>query len=211
MDEGLRVLPLAITMLAGPQIISAVILTTTPRPVRVSVSFLTGVAVAAAAGVAVMLGVADALGSAVNLDGSHNKGSAGQIIQYVLVALLAALALKNWLSRRTAEPPSWLGRLMSADPRHALKLGFLLVLLMPSDLLIMLTVGVHLSQHHLTYAYALPFIGLTVCIAALPLLMLLLLGRRAEAAMPKIRDWANTHSWLINIAVCALFILLILL
>lgn len=209
MDDSLRILPLAITMMAGPQIVSAVILTTAPRPVRVSLGFLSGVAAAVLTGVAVMFGIGNAIGSAVELDGGDN-GSAGQIIQYVLIGLLAVLAVRNWVTRRTAEPPAWLGRLMSADPRRALEIGFLLVLLMPSDLMIMLTVGVHLAQHHLSYAHALPFVGLTLLVAALPLLALLLAGHRAEAALPKVRDWAQTHSWLINIAVCVLFILLIL-
>lgn len=40
--------------------------------------------------------------------------------------------------------------------------------------------------------------------------MRLLVGGHAEAAMPKVRDWMNTHSWLVNIIVCVIFIALIL-
>jgi hypothetical protein len=29
--------------------------------------------------------------------------------------------------------------------------------------------------------------------------------------MPKVRDWMNTHSWLVNIIVCGVFIALIVL
>jgi len=28
--------------------------------------------------------------------------------------------------------------------------------------------------------------------------------------MPNVRDWMNSHSWLINIIVCAIFVVLIL-
>jgi hypothetical protein len=28
--------------------------------------------------------------------------------------------------------------------------------------------------------------------------------------MPKVRDWMNTHSWLVNIIVCGIFIALVL-
>ncbi|MFF4229028.1 GAP family protein [Streptomyces sp. NPDC001820] len=52
--------------------------------------------------------------------------------------------------------------------------------------------------------------GLTVLIAALPLLGRLLFGRRAERAMPKVREWMNSHSWLISIIACGIFIVLIL-
>jgi hypothetical protein len=51
---------------------------------------------------------------------------------------------------------------------------------------------------------------LTVLIAALPILAYLLFRRRAEAAMPKVRDWMNANSWLVNIIVFGIFIILIL-
>jgi hypothetical protein len=38
----------------------------------------------------------------------------------------------------------------------------------------------------------------------------LLFYRRAVTAMPKLRDWMNTSAWLVNIIVCAIFIVLIL-
>jgi len=37
----------------------------------------------------------------------------------------------------------------------------------------------------------------------------LLFHRRAVTAMPKLRDWMNANSWLVNIIVCAIFIVLI--
>ncbi|GAA2665667.1 GAP family protein [Streptomyces vastus] len=208
--DGLQILPLAITMMVGPQIMSAVIFVTTPSAVRVSLGFLGGVAVATAAGVAIALGLAAALGSAVDLGGTDDKGSGGKIIQYVLVGLLAASMAKNWFGRATAEPPKWLGTLMTADPRRAVKVGLLVILLMPSDIVIMLTVGVHLEQSDSGYAHALPFIALTVLVAAIPLLARLLFHRRAEAAAPAVREWVSTHGWLVNIIACAIFIVLIL-
>ncbi|GAA4049691.1 GAP family protein [Streptomyces shaanxiensis] len=204
--NGLNVLPLAVTMMLGPQIMSAIIFVTTPRAVRVSLGFLTGVAVAATVGTAIMMGLA----SLLDLGDPDDSGSTGKIIQYVLVGLLAAGAIKNWVRRETIQPPKWLGALMSADARKAFKVGLLVILLMPSDILVMLTVGTNLAQADANFAEALPFIAATVLIAALPLLALLLFHHRATAAMPHVRDWMNTHSWLINIVVCVLFIVLIL-
>ncbi|MFC5749641.1 GAP family protein [Actinomadura rugatobispora] len=206
----LQILPLAITMMAGPQIMSAIILVTTKRPVRVSLAFLLGVAVAVAIGVTITRGVFALLGGSVSLGDPADNGSVGKIIQYVLVALLIAAALRNYVKRATIEPPKWLGTLMEATPRRALMTGFLVIVLMPSDIVIMLTVGAHLEQHHLGVVAALPFLGLTVLIAALPLLALLLFHKRAERAMPGVRTWMNTHSWLINIICCLIFILIIL-
>jgi Sap-like sulfolipid-1-addressing protein len=207
---NLQILPLAITMMAGPQIMSAIIFVTHPKPIRVSVAFLAGVAAATSVGVLIALGVADLLGDQVSLGDSSDAGSIGNIIQYALVALLIAGALKNYLGRATAEPPKWLGQLMTADPRKALKTGLLLIFLMPSDIVIMLTVGMNLANNELTWAHALPFIGATLVVAALPLIAFVLFRRRAERIMPRVRDWMNANSWLVNIIVCGIFLALIL-
>ena len=50
----------------------------------------------------------------------------------------------------------------------------------------------------------------TIFIAALPVLSYLLFRHRAKRLMPKVRDWMNTNSWLVNIIVYVVFILLIL-
>jgi uncharacterized membrane protein YidH (DUF202 family) len=55
-----------------------------------------------------------------------------------------------------------------------------------------------------------PFVAATILIAALPVLSYLLFRHRAQRAMPKVRDWMNTNSWLVNIIVYVVFIVLIL-
>lgn len=205
---SLSILPLAITMMAGPQIMSAILFVTTKRPVRVSACFVIGVAVATTVGVAILQGLVDLTG--IDLGDPDDAGSPGNIIQIALVVLLVAAAIKNYVRRETVEPPKWLGALMEADEKQALKTGLLVILLMPSDIVIMLTVATSLEHNDLSLSGALPFIGATVLIAALPLLAYLLFHRRAVKAMPAIRDWMNDSAWLVNIIVCAIFLVLIL-
>lgn len=205
-----QVLPLAITMMAGPQIIAAIIFVTTRRPVRVSLAFLLGILVATTAGVAIMRGLAALLGGALRIEaGTHGAGTLGVILQIVLVSLLILAAAKSYLRRKTAEPPAWLGHLLRATPAMALRTGVLLVLVMPSDLAIMLTVGLNLHQHDLGLAAAAPFVAATLLVAALPLLAYLLCRQRAASTMPAVRDWMSSHSWLVNIVVYLVFIALI--
>jgi threonine/homoserine/homoserine lactone efflux protein len=204
---NLQILPLAITMMAGPQIMAAIIFVTAPKALRVSVPFLAGVAIATTVGVIITTTIA----SLLSLGDPSDSGSSGNIIQYVLVGLLVALAIKNYVGRETAEPPRWLGALQSADVKRAFMTGLLVILLMPSDIIIMLTVGTNLAQNNAGLVAALPFIGATVLVAALPLLFFVLFHRRAQQFMPKVRDWMNSHSWLVNIIVCGVFIALILL
>ncbi len=205
----LKVLPLAITMMAGPQIMAAIVLVTTRRPIRASLAFLVGVLIAVSAGITITRGIFTLIGSD-SLNRPSGSGSVGNIIQYVLIGLLIVAALRNYIKRATIKPPKWLGTLMEAEPGRALLIGLLVILLMPSDIAVMLTVGAHLVQHHLGFAAALPFIAATVVIAALPLLVLVLFRKRAQRAMPGVRTWVTGHSWLINITCCLIFIALIL-
>jgi threonine/homoserine/homoserine lactone efflux protein len=201
------ILPLAITMMAGPQIMAAIIFVTAPKALRVSLPFLAGVTIATTVGVVITTTVA----SQLSLGDPSDSGSSGHIIQYVLVGLLGALAVKNYLGRETVEPPRWLGALQNADAKRAFVTGLLVILLMPSDIIIMLTVGTNLAQNNAGLVAALPFIAATLLVAALPLLFFLLFHRRAQGFMPKVRDWMNSNSWLVNIIVCGVFIALIVL
>jgi hypothetical protein len=197
-------------MMAGPQIMSAIIFVTSKDAVRLSIAFIAGVAIGVTVGVAVTRGLASLLGSNVSLGDSSDSGSAGTIIQIGLVLLLIAAAVRNWVKRATIEPPKWLGALQESDARKAFLLGLLLLTIFPSDAVVLLTVGANLQQNGQSVLDALPFIGLTVLIAALPFLGYVLFHRRAITAMPKLRDWMNTNSWLVNIIACCIFIVLIL-
>jgi threonine/homoserine/homoserine lactone efflux protein len=205
---SLQVLPLAVTMMAGPQILSDIIFITSGRPVPVNGTFVLGVAVAVTAGTAIATGLVSLLG--IGLGDPADSGSAGTIIQVALVALLILAAIKNVVRRETIEPPKWLGALQEADQKKAFQTGLLVILAMPSDIIIMLTVGTNLQQTDSSFAAALPFIGATVLVAALPLLGYLLFSRRAQTAMPKVRDWMNNNAWAVNVIVCGIFLLLIL-
>ncbi len=197
-------------MMAGPQIMSVIIFVTAEKPAKLSASFIVGVAVATTVGVAVALALVSLLGNSHSLGDSSHDGSTGHIIQYLLVGLLVALAVKNYVRRETIEPPGWMGTLMSADSKKALVTGLLVILVMPSDIIIMLTVGVNLVQNNAGLLAALPFIAATVLVATLPLLLYLPFYRRAQQLMPKVRDWMNANSWLVNIIVYVVFIILIL-
>jgi hypothetical protein len=201
------ILPLAITMMAGPQIMSAIIFVTASKPVKLSATFLAAVAIAATVGVAIFL----ALGNSFSLGDPSDNGSTGYVVQYVLVGLLVLLAIKNYVRRETVEPPKWLGTLQKAEPATAFKTGLLVIALMPSDLIIMMTVGTNLAQNNASFLAALPFLAATVLVAALPVLFFVVFHRRAQQFMPKVRDWMNSNSWLVNIIVCGVFIALIVL
>jgi hypothetical protein len=207
---SLAVIPLAITMNAGPQIMAAIIFVTSPKALKLSAYFLAGVVIAVTVGVTVTYTLATVLGNSISLGDSSSSGSLGNIIQYLLVGLLIFLSIKSYVRRETSEPPRWLGALQNAKPRTAFMAGLLLLSVFPSDFVVLMTVGINLAQNDASLVDAVPFVVATILIAALPVLSYLLFHRRAVRAMPKVRDWMNTHSWLVNIIVYIIFILLIL-
>jgi threonine/homoserine/homoserine lactone efflux protein len=207
---NLAIIPLAITMNAGPQIMSALIFITASKPLKLSAAFLAGVVIAVTVGVTITYTLATALGNSISLGDSSDSSSLGNIIQYGLVGLLIFLSIKSYLGRETSEPPRWLGAMQNAKPRTAFMAGLLLLSVFPSDFVILVTVGVNLVQNNESLLGAAPFVAATILIAALPVLSYLLFHRRAVRAMPKVRDWMNTHSWLVNIIVYIIFIILIL-
>ena len=111
-----QLLPLAITMVAGPQILSAIIFVTAENPVKVSLSYVTAVALAAAAATLVWYLLAGVLGNSVDLNDSSGQTTAAKVIQVALVGLLILASLKAYLGRQTAEPPKWLGKLQGRNP-----------------------------------------------------------------------------------------------
>jgi hypothetical protein len=48
----------------------------------------------------------------------------------------------------------------------------------------------------------------TLLLVALPLIDLLLLGKRAEVLLPKVRDWMTNNSWVISKVVLVFFLAL---
>lgn len=204
-SESVQILPLAIAMVMGPQIMTSVFLVTSRAPLRNSLAYLGAAGAALVVGTLLAFGISNLLGV-----GEQQEAGGKDAFTYVLVGLLAVLIIYTYARRHELEPPQWMGELQQADARLTGRLGLLLILLMPTDIVIMLGVGDYLVAGGLDWFSALPFIGLTVLLLALPLLAYLLLGEAAARRMPAIRDWMRAYSWLISIVVYGFFIYLLL-
>jgi Sap, sulfolipid-1-addressing protein len=124
----------------------------------------------------------------------------------VILVLLVVAATYTFLKRKESEPPKWMGRLQTATPRFALTLGLLLLGIFPTDIVTSFAVGSKLAREGAPWVQCLPFIGLTLLILGLPALLVVLLGKRAQVVLPKVRDWMNNNSWVVSELVIALFI-----
>ena len=50
------------------------------------------------------------------------------------------------------------------------------------------------------------FVAATVLLAAIPLLLLIVLGQRAQTLLPKIRNWMTANSWIVSEILIAFFL-----
>jgi hypothetical protein len=192
------VLPMAVVMSAGPQIVTATFLATSQDSKRNSLAFLGGVAAATTIGVTVFF----LLGSSIA--GKQKEGK--DWLDWVIIGLLVFLLIWVFVKRNETEPPKWMGRLQEANARFAVTIGFLLYLLMPTDLVAMATVGAYTARQGEPWWHTLGFVVLTVLIAGLPFIVLLAMGKRAESVLPRIREWMNANSWMVNEAVLLFFL-----
>jgi Sap, sulfolipid-1-addressing protein len=197
----LQILPLSLIMVMGPQILTAIFLVTSKEPVKNSVAMLVGVALAAALSVAVWFMLYRALGIHPSSP-SSGPGTA----DYVVAGLLALAGIHTFLGRGNAKVPKWMTALQQAEPKRAFTLGFLLILLMPTDIVAVISTVHWLHENHDGIVRGWPIVGATTLLMALPILGYLLLGRRAREAMPGIRDWLTTNAWLVNLVVIVYFI-----
>jgi hypothetical protein len=184
-------------MIAGPQIISAVFLATTEQWGRNSAAYVLGASLSISATVAAAYCL---------IKGVSDQGTSDDTIYYVLLGLLVFLAIHTFRTRKTAEPPKWMGRLQSANPSFSFKLGFLLLGVFPTDIITSVAVGTYLSGHGDPFWHYLGFLGLTLLFIATPALLVLALGSRAQTLLPKVRDWMNDNSWVISEIVVIFFI-----
>lgn len=199
----LSALPMAFVMVAGPQIVTAIMLATSKQPKPNSLAFLGGVAAATTLGLTVFYVIADA----VHPD-SGGSSTGSTTLNVVCMLLLLVLAVLVYRRRANTEPPAWMSKLQDADPAFALRTGFLLFAVMPSDLITMFTVSNLFAHANDPWWHTLLFMGLTVLFAGLPLLLLLAMGRRAEATLPKVRNWMSDNSWIVNEIVVGFFMLM---
>jgi cytochrome c biogenesis protein CcdA len=200
-SEQLQILPLLLVMVMGPQILTAIFLVTSKQVVKNSVAMLIGVALAATLGLTIWSIVVEAADLR-----PKNQGGGPTTADWIVAGLLVLLAIHVWMGRGEAEVPKWMTALQEAEPKRAFSLGFLLILLMPTDIIATISTAnlMHDSGSPATDGW--PLVVGTTLLMALPFLAYTLLGERAKRAMPGIKDWLTTHSWLVNLVVIIYFI-----
>jgi len=197
----MQILPLAFVMVAGPQILSSSFFATSEKWRATSAAYVLGAAIS----ISIIAGLAFLLGG-----GSSDDGPSSDTLYYIILALLLFGMVHTFLTRKTAEPPAYMGKLQTATPKFSFRLGIVLLGAFPSDLITSISVGAYLAAQGDPFWYFLPFLGLTLLFLGLPALLVVFMGKRAETFLPKARDWMNDNSWMVNELVLALFVAIVI-
>lgn len=204
----LAVLPLALTMNLGPQIVTNITLLTTVNPVRKLLCFLTAALISSTA----ITMVAFIIFKLIHLSpkASSSPGTGQKVADLIFVGLLVVLMIKTFLERKKHKVPKWLSEIESASPRRVFVIALMLFSFMPTDLVAMITVAGYLARHDMHFYSVFPFIALTLLLASLPLLAYLLFRKPAQRVMPKVQRWLDANAWIVNEVVLVFFICMIL-
>ena len=194
-----KVLPMTFVMIAGPQILSAIFLATSEGWRRNSVAYIAGAALSITAFVSA---------SYFLINGLNDEGGSSDTVYIVILVLLVLAAIHTYRQARGVRAAEMDGQAPGADAKFSFKLGFLLLGVFPTDILTSVAVGQSLANDGSPLWHCALFVGLTLFLLAIPLLSLLAFGERAQAAIPKARDWMNNNSWVVSEVVIGLFVVL---
>jgi len=203
-------LPLAVAVAVNPIPIIAVILILQSPRARASGSAFVGAWVLA---LLALGGVAIGVANHTDLYGSGTASPVARLIRGVVGALLLYWAARKWLGRpRDGEPvstPAWMGRLATATPRGSLALGAGLAAGNPKNIALTLAAAAAIVEEGLpltTEGIALlVFVAFATLGVAIPYLVLLVMGRRADQVLASWGKWLTQH----NAAVLAIVLTVI--
>ena len=165
MDSQFAVIPAAIGLMLGPPILASVMLATSKRARANSLAFIVGIVLGSTIGMIVAYFAATLIEVATDdMDQGDN------ILPYLVVALLVFLVIKTFLGRKTAEPPKWMSTLQEAEPKFAFKIGALLSMLTPANVIILFSAGAYLVDNDLPFRSSFILIAVTTLIAAIPII-----------------------------------------
>jgi hypothetical protein len=203
--SGFSIIPLAITVMLGPQILVAILLITRKDPVKSSLAYIFAIVTTTVLTTLMYYFI-------ITLTGLHKaSGSDGPILKYILAAILFLLIVRTYIHRKKmTKTPKWITDLAKATTGKIILIGFLLILIMPGDIVSTLTVAGLIKSNNASFLFALPFFAAVALIVSLPLVIYLIAGKKGQLFIDKADKWIDTHGYLLNIIVFSVFIVLLL-
>jgi threonine/homoserine/homoserine lactone efflux protein len=194
-----EVLTLALVVTISPlNVIPAILVLFTKKPVVNALSFLAGFI----AGVAAILGSFVAVAGAVNLSPDSDHSTWAGPVKFVLGVYLLAAAVRKFRSRpragQDASMPKWMGGIAAYSPGKSFAAGVALGALNPKNVIVGLAAAVTVASADLSNGQQAAACAVYVVVAVLgvaaPILVMLLLGGRAPDVLDRWKVWLGQNS-----------------
>jgi threonine/homoserine/homoserine lactone efflux protein len=194
-----EVLPLALVVTISPlNIIPAILLLFTSKPLTNALNFLAGFV----GGVALVLVLLTSLGDAVNLSTDDGHSSWAGILKVILGLYLLYAAVKKFRGRPTAGEegslPKWMDGIAGYSPGRALGAGLALGALNPKNLVVGLASAAAISAGGLSTAQEVVAGAVYVLVAVFgvlaPIVVMLVLGDRAHEVLEGWNVWLRQNN-----------------
>lgn len=187
----LTIAPLAVVMVTGPQILTAMIFATKPNRVSLTLRYLLGAVI----GMLAVIGIAFFTGFTIS-----NSFTLPGVIKWTVIALLALAMVTTLLGQRgnTEEAAS---ETTKRQPNPII-LGMFLLGVFPTDLLTNLAVGASLSERDQPIGYLILFLAITLAFLLIPLGVVAVMGSRADTVLAAISRFIRRYSWVLTEIIC---------
>ncbi len=194
-----EVLALALVVTLSPlNIIPAILLLFTKKPLAAALSFLAGFII----GVGVVLGVFIATANAIDLHTDAGHSTWAGVLKLALGAYLIVAALRKFRRRpRAGEEgtmPAWMDGIAAYPPGKALGLGAALGAVNPKNIVVGLAAAATIASADLPFGQQVGTAAVYVTVAVLgvaaPIAVMLFLGDRAPAVLRDWRAWLGRNS-----------------
>ena len=194
-----EVLPLAVVVTVSPlNIVAAILLLFSRRPILHASCYLAGFAVGVAAVVGVLAAVAGA--ASLSTDSQRSQGASGLLLALGIVLLV--VAVRRFRSRpapgETTPLPSWMDGISTFGPGRSLVAGLTVGAVNPKNIAVGLASAVAIATAGLAAGQAVGVVVVYTVVAslgvALPVVVMVLLGDRADEVLRGWQAWLGRNN-----------------
>jgi threonine/homoserine/homoserine lactone efflux protein len=193
------ILPFAVVVMVSPiNVIAAILLLFTKKPIANASSYLAGFIV----GVGAVLAALVALATAVDLTGGSGPSRVASIIRIVLGGYLVFAGIRKFRGRpragESATSPKWMAGISSFAPPKSFATGVLVGGLNPKNIAVGIAAALTITAAGLPVPQQVAVSALYVLVAILgvaaPILVVVFLGDGADAVLESWKDWLEQNS-----------------
>ncbi len=206
-----QILPLIVGVALSPvPIIAVILMLFTAHARRNSIAFLVGWIL----GLAISGGIILVLASAGDFSGSDgNPSDTSGVIRLVLGVLFLFLAFRNWKQRprgdETADTPGWMAAIDQFSVPKSTGMAILLSGINPKNLALTIAAATTIAAASLSDADQVSVLVFYVLLAsvtvALPVIIYLIAGHRADEQLTEMKDWLIQHNHVVMAVIFLIF------